>query len=127
MDIPLDLLHLDSNNVRFKHLLRENLTEKEMEEEIWADNEAKSLYRQIKFAGGLSEKPFVQSQSDGYVVKEGNMRTVCLRKLRNAVKEGREEIPLENIKIVRCIVLPDNMEADIAVYLSRVHVSGKSQ
>jgi len=125
--IPLSKILLDPKNVRFKHLDRK-LSDKEIEEWISDEGDSKSLIREIKFSGGLSEKPFVQDLEDGnYKVIEGNRRTVCLRKIPAEIKDGKEkEIALEMIDPVQCIVIPKEVtDKSLAVFLARIHVSGK--
>lgn len=124
MDVPLDDLRLDPKNIRFRHFLR-SLSEAEMIDFIWKEAEAKNLYRQIVFSQGLSEEPIVDSN---FVVKEGNMRVVCLRKIKEKILSGEENIPLERIDPVRVVVLPkDVKEAEIAILLTRLHVTGKTE
>jgi len=124
MDIPLDNLKLDPENVRFRHIMR-TLSEQEMIEWIWKETETKKLYQQVKFSQGLQEQPIVDS---GFVVKEGNMRVVCLLKLRDEIQNGEiTNIPIEKIDPVRCIVLPKKMDdTEISILLTRVHVAGKT-
>ena len=125
--IPLHFLRLDPKNVRFKHMERA-LSDKELEEEIWKDADSKSLLREIKFSRGLSEMPFVKKITDNeFLVIEGNRRTTCLRKLAAEVNSKKEkDIPRERIDPVKCVVFPSDIEErDIALWLSRVHVSGK--
>jgi len=124
VDIPLDNLKLDPQNVRFRHKGRE-LSNAEIIDFIWNDVASKNLYQQIKFSQGLSEEPLVDSN---YIVKEGNMRIVCLLKLKEAILKGDESIPLEKIDPVRVILLPkDISEIDIAILLTRLHVTGKTE
>lgn len=127
--VPLSKIMLDPKNVRFKHLDR-ILSDQEIEDRISDEGESKSLIREIKFSGGLSEKPFVQDLEDGnYKVIEGNRRTVCLRKIVSEIKSGKEkEIALETIDPVQCIVIPKEVtEESLAVFLARIHVSGKKE
>jgi len=124
VDIPLDKLKLDPLNIRFRHILR-RLNDEEMIEWIWKEAETKKLYQQIKFSQGLQEQPIVDSD---FVVKEGNMRVVCLLKLRGEIQSGEiSSIPIEKIDPVRCIVLPKKIEeTEIAILLTRVHVARKT-
>jgi hypothetical protein len=122
--VPLAKLKLDPKNVRFKHFMRE-LSDKEMEDEIWNDPDTRNLYREIIYSQGLTHPPLVDAN---YVVKEGNRRVVCLRKLKEEIEAKRCDIPLEKIDPVQCIVLPpDITEIDIAIYLTREHVTGKKE
>lgn len=125
--IPLSKILLDPKNVRFKHLDRA-LSDQEIEDWIFDENDTKSLIREIRFSGGLSEKPFVQDLEDGtFKAVEGNRRTVCLRKIAQEIKSGKEkEISLEMIDPVQCIVIPKSVtDKSLAVFLARIHVSGK--
>ena len=54
--VPIEKLRLDVDNARFIHL-EEKLTEKKMEERIWAEGDTSNLYEQIKEAKGLYEPP----------------------------------------------------------------------
>jgi len=117
-------LKLDPKNVRFRHFLKE-LTEKEMEQILWDDPDSRALYREILYSNGLQNPPLVDSN---YVVKEGNRRVVCLRKLKEDIASGKVSIPLEKIDPVQCIVLPvGTSDIDIAIYLTREHVTGKKK
>ncbi len=125
--IPLSSILLDPKNIRFKHLDR-TLSDQEIEEWISEEGDIKSLIREIRFSGGLSEKPYVQDLEDGnYRAVEGNRRTVCLRKIAQEIKSGKEkEFSLKIIDPVQCIVIPKNItDKSLAVFLARIHVSGK--
>jgi len=127
LSIPLSKLKLDPKNVRFKHI-EQLMTDQELEETIWKESGTKSLLKEIRYSQGLSEQPLVKKISDGtFVVKEGNRRTVCLRKLKEEIASRKEEnIPIEKIDTVQCIVLPEDVDDPaIALYLARIHVSGK--
>jgi hypothetical protein len=126
MYIPLDKIKLDPKNVRFRHLFQE-LSDEEMEKTIWGEQFTRNWYTEIKYAQGLSDKPVVQSLADHYVVREGNARIACLRKLKKAILDKKENIPLVKIDPVLCIVLPKTVtETDIAIYLTRIHVGSKT-
>ena len=122
-------LILDPKNVRFKHL-NTSLNDKEIEQWIWDESDTKKLLQEIRFSGGLSEKPFVQeTDRDIYYVIEGNRRIVCLRKLLEDIKSGKEkEIPISKIDPVQCIVFPKDIgDKHLAIFLARIHVSGKKE
>lgn len=126
VSIPLDKIKLDTKNVRFRHLFKE-LSDEEMEKIIWKESATKEWYTQIKFAEGLSDRPIVQSVKDHYVVREGNARIVCLRRLKKAILEKEENIPLKKIDPQQCVVLPKVVtEKEIAIYLTRIHVGSKT-
>lgn len=124
VEVPLDDLKLDPKNVRFRHLLKP-LTTDEMIDNIWNESATKKLYQQIFYSQGLSEQPIIDSN---FVVKEGNMRTVCLWKLKEKILEGEVDMPLEKIDPVRVILLPDDVEeSEVVILLTRYHVAGKTE
>ena len=88
-EVPIDDLKLDPNNVRFKHIDR-LLTDAKIEEIIWEEQDTRDLMKSIRVSGGLMERPVVSSD---YVVKEGNRRVVCLRRLKNLAHEGKVPEP----------------------------------
>ncbi len=124
-EVPLRRLKLDPNNVRFHHLA-EPLSDSEIEEKIWGENDTRDLFREILASRGLTEPPIVDSN---YSIREGNRRIVCLRKLNEKTRKGeyatlgiREDL----WDTVTCYVLPrDTSEKDVAILLGRFHVSGK--
>jgi hypothetical protein len=123
--IPLEKIKLDDNNVRFKYLDKK-LTYEQMEELIWKEKPTKELYGSILAAGGLREPPIVQEKNGEIIVREGNRRIVCLRKLSE--KAHRKELGSfseSHFDIVQCLVWPpDAPESDMAIYLATRHVSG---
>ena len=121
--VPTDDLKLDPNNVRFKHL--EQLpTDIEIEGRIWDEDDTKELMKSIRATGGLLERPIVSSD---YVVKEGNRRVVCLRKLKGLAHQGKvAEWPEDRFDEVECDFLPDDVSPiDVDIYLALAHVKGK--
>jgi len=127
--IPQSQLKLDPKNVRFKHLDKV-LTDKEIEEWISDEGDTRSLLKEIRFSNGLSETPYIQETSDGkYRIVEGNRRTVCLRKIASEIKSGKEkDIPLKAVDPIQCIVFPQDVsEKLLAIFLARIHVSGKKE
>jgi len=125
-DVPLEVLRLDPDNVRFRQI-PSALSDAESEEAIWAEPETKDLFRSIVSAGGLQERPFVTSD---YVVKEGNRRVVCLRKARELMRRGNlgERLPDDAFDTVQVEVFdegitPDELDVALAVW----HVTGKKE
>jgi len=123
--VPLTKLKLDPTNVRFKHLDK-NLSQSEIEQLIWDEDDTRDLYREILTSRGLTDPPIVDAE---YVVKEGNRRIVCLRRLsEEAHKHELKGISEDEFDSVQCIVLPLSMpQKDMDLYLAREHVSGKKQ
>jgi len=76
---------------------------------------------------GLTEAPLVNTEN---VVKEGNRRIVCLRKLSKRAHNGEleEEIPPNQFDFVQCLVIGSDVpQKAIDIYLARVHVKGKQK
>jgi hypothetical protein len=125
-NIPLEKLKLDRQNVRFKHLSREKeLSEDEIENLIWDEPDTRVLYNLILNSGGLTEKPFVD---DNNVVKEGNRRIVCLRRIIKEVKNGKIKlsVPLERFEQVQCEYAENGVAPlDMDILLARWHVKDK--
>jgi hypothetical protein len=125
--VKLDLpqLRLDSNNVRFRDR-RRALDDHELEEAIWSEAATKNLMREILASRGLSEMPIVDSRM---TVREGNRRVVCLRRLSRLAHEGKligvDPDTFDSLLVIT--LRPNVKEQDIALYLARVHVSGKRQ
>jgi len=127
MDVPLGLIKLNPKNMRFRHIPSQ-LKDVQLEQLIWELPAAKILYRQIKWSRGLQEKPVLERKGKQFVVEEGNMRIVCLRKLKQEVEFGDLDPDGYEIDPVRCIVLPEEVsEREEALLLSRVHVKGKAE
>jgi hypothetical protein len=131
--ISLEQLRLDPTNVRFKHREKE-LPEAEVERYIWEEEDAKTLYKQIKTSGGLMEPPVVLKTSDEqFLVKEGNRRIVCLRKLSKEAHEGKlakegYKYTKDHFDSVQCIVLPGELsQKDVDSLIGTRHVSGPKE
>lgn len=121
----LDLIKLDPNNPRFKHL-EKKLTDREIEESIWKESDTQELYNQILAAGGLYEMPVIDHNK---IVREGNRRTVCLRVLkRKAADHKLPGISPNQFNKIQCRLLSkDSNPAFIALFLASIHVKGKKE
>jgi hypothetical protein len=121
-DFPAEKLRLDPENVRFRHI-KKVLPDRDMEKLIWDEPDTKMLLKAIIASGGLSSRPIITP--DG-VVKEGNRRTVCIRKIRELISKGElDHLSEETFKAVECEMLPaDISQKEVDIYLARVHVSG---
>jgi hypothetical protein len=117
-------LKLDLDNPRYRHLgpLK---TDEEMSKALWKETSTRTLYREIEAAQGLSNPMIVDSNM---VVREGNRRLVCLRKLIATIRDGESDVPLTKIQRAPCFILPANTkEEDIAMFLTLEHVAGKKE
>lgn len=121
--VAVEELRLDPENVRFKQI-EGVLRDEEMHKLIWDEPETRVLQRTILASGGLSERPILTADR---VVKEGNRRIVCLRRLRQMAQSGELEGVSRNMfDTVECEILPrDVSKLDLDVYLARIHVVGK--
>ena len=85
------------------------------------------LYRGIKENGGVVEPLVVQVVAKKYIVREGNRRLACLKRLKKEAHTiGIEGQPRDRFDKVPCAILPgDVTREDLAVYLGHIHVVGK--
>src|SRR5437867_10420425 len=109
---PLDSLRLDPDNPRYRHewiLGGQTFSEKDMEKQIWDDQATRDLFHSIVASRGINEPVIVSANG---LVREGNRRTVCLRKAHERLSRGDREmvgIPKGAFDAVPCRVLPESM------------------
>ncbi len=123
--VPVDKLELDPENIRLYHREEDIKLEKvDIEELIWEDSDTKRLYTQILSLKGIFEPLIIDSK---YVVKEGNRRLVCLRRLKKAAHNGElDNIAEDTFDNVKCKILPPNTSpAEVALFLAAEHVKSK--
>jgi len=117
-------LHLNPKNPRIRHKF-DGETEADIEEQLWHEEGTKGLYNEIRYSGGLSDKPIVSSELK---VIEGNRRITCLRRLDEEAKNGEIEFSENAFERVQCLMLPSDVEPkDVDLLVARVHVSGKRE
>jgi hypothetical protein len=122
--VPIRQLRLNPNNPRIR-LRVTDPDEIEIEEWLWREEGTRSLYNEVKYSGGLSEKPIIDSR---LVVLEGNRRTVCLRRLDDQVNNGELLGYQDNFSKVQCLMLPGGVDPkDVELLVARAHVSGKKE
>ncbi len=123
--VPVQQLRLSPTNPRIRHKPPSN-EEIEIEDWLWREEGTKSLYNEIKYSGGLSEKPIVDSNLN---VVEGNRRIVCLRRLNDQAINGElPDFPEDAFGMVQCLMLPQNTDPkDADLLVARYHVSGKKE
>ncbi len=123
--VPIRRLRLSPNNprVRWKS---PSTDENEIEEWLWREEGTRSLYNEIRYSGGLSEKPIIDSN---LLIIEGNRRIACLRRLDDQAKNG--ELPdysEDTFGKVQCLMVPAEVDPkDVDLLVARVHVSGKKE
>ena len=117
-------LHFDIKNPRFRHLGRIE-TEDDVERFLWKEPSTRTLFREIESTQGLSTPLLVDDQG---VVREGNRRLVCLKRLIGKIKVGESDVPMYKVDRIPCYILPKGTpEDDIALYLALEHVTGKKE
>jgi hypothetical protein len=123
--VPVRQLRLSPTNPRIRHKPPSN-EETEIEDWLWREEGTKSLYNEIKYSGGLSEKPIVDSN---LTVVEGNRRIVCLRRLSDQANNGELlDYSEDAFQTVQCLMLPhDTDPKDVDLLVARYHVSGKKE
>jgi hypothetical protein len=118
-DLPVELVRLDPANQRLAYKLSTmgpNITETDLERELWGLDAVKALKRNIEENGGLINRVIVST--DG-VVREGNCRTVAYRRLHEAYPD------LEIWSKIPAVILPPNIEkSQIDILLGEMHVAG---
>ena len=117
-------LHFDLRNPRLRHLGKlEN--DDDVEKLLWKEPSTRTLFREIQYTQGLSTPLIIDE--DG-VVREGNRRLVCLKKLTAKIDRGDSDVPMYKINKVPCYVFPRRtQEDDIALYQALEHVTGKKE
>ncbi len=125
--VSLKDLKLDPKNVRFRHNTS-LLTEKQMEDYLYEEEDLKLLIRQITHDKKIQQPIYVVEDTDGkYTVKEGNRRTVALRKIDYDIKAGKiKDFVKNHFEVVPVSVLRGT-EHEINVFVAQDHVSGKNQ
>ena len=126
IDVPLEKIDLDQENPRLAHL-EGPLTQEQMEEYIFDEEDGRRLYGQLKQDGQLFEEVWLQKVGDRYVVKEGNRRVVASRKYLRDIQDGkiRNVDPTNFNYLPAKIFRPELSAKDIDIFLGSVHIVGK--
>ena len=124
--VPLEKIDLDQENPRLAHL-EGPLTEEQIEEYIFDEEDGRRLYNQLKQDGQLFEEIWLVKTGDRYVVKEGNRRVVASRKYLCDVQSGKiKNVDESNFNYLPAKIFRDDLSAkDIDVFLGSVHIVGK--
>lgn len=129
--VDLDKLLFDIENIRLKHITTSTkMSQKALGDYLYGKIEGTAqLKKGISANGGIVEPLLVQVVDGKYLVREGNRRLACLRKLKEeAHEEGVEDFPPTQFDKTSCAILPNDItEEDMAVYLGQVHVVGKKE
>jgi len=125
--VSLKDLRLDPKNVRFRHITKA-MKEKEMEEWLYAEEDVRVLIKQLLRDGRVQQPIYVKEDEDGhYIVKEGNRRTVALRKISLDIIQGKiKGFEKGHFDVVPVMILRGS-DHDINVFLGQIHVSGPKE
>ena len=126
INVPLEKIDLDQENPRLAHL-EGPLTEEQIEEFIFDEEDGRRLYNQLRQDGQLFEEIWLVKTGDRYVVKEGNRRVVASRKYLCDVQSGKiKNVDESNFNYLPAKIFRDDLSAkDIDVFLGSVHIVGK--
>ena len=117
-------LHFDIRNPRLRHLGTLE-TEEDVEKLLWKEASTRTLFREIEYTQGLSTPLIIDE--DG-VVREGNRRLVCLKKLVEKIERGETDVPMYKIEKAPCYVFSRRTREDeIALLQALEHVTGKKE
>jgi len=125
--VALKDLHLDPQNVRFRHITKP-MKEKEMEEWLYAEEDVRALIKQLLRDRRVQQPIYVKEDGEGhYIVKEGNRRTVALRKISRDILQGKiKSFEKGHFDVVPVLFLKGS-DHDINVFLGQIHVSGPKE
>jgi len=125
--VALKDLRLDPHNVRFRHITKP-MREKEMEEWLYAEEDVRVLIKQLLRDGRVQQPIYVKEDGEGhYIVKEGNRRTVALRKISFDLLQGKiKGFEKGHFDVVPVMILKGS-DHDINVFLGQIHVSGPKE
>ncbi len=120
-------LRLDPDNVRFRHITK-TMSEAEMEEWLFNEEDVRVLVKQIQRDRRIQQPIYVIEDKQGkYIVKEGNRRTVALRKIqRNLIKGELKGFEKDHFDLVPVHVL-QGTKHEINIFLGQIHVSGPKE
>ena len=125
--VALKDLRLDPKNVRFRHITKP-MKEKEMEEWLYAEEDVRVLIKQLLRDGRIQQPIYVKEDGEGhYIVKEGNRRTVALRKISfDIIQVKIKGFEKGHFDVVPVLILKGS-DHDINIFLGQIHVSGPKE
>ena len=125
--VALKDLRLDPHNVRFRHITKP-MKENEMEEWLYEEEDVRVLIKQLLRDGRVQQPIYVKEDGEGhYIVKEGNRRTVALRKISLDIIQGKiKGFEKGHFDVVPVMILKGS-DHDINVFLGQIHVSGPKE
>ena len=120
-------LRLDPDNVRFRHIAKE-MSESEMEEWLFNEEGVRVLEKQIICDRRVQQPIYVVEDGHGkYIVKEGNRRTVALRRIQRELAKGKiKDMEKDHFDLVSVHVLKGTKH-EVNIFLAQIHVSGAKE
>jgi hypothetical protein len=117
-------LRFDIRNPRLRHLGTLE-TEADAEKLLWREPSTRTLFREIEYTQGISEPLIIDEEG---IVREGNRRLVCLKKLIEKIRRGDTDVPMYKVEEVPCFVFSRRTQEDeIALLQALDHVTGKKE
>ncbi len=125
--IALKDLRLDPQNVRFRQITKP-MKEKEMEGWLYGEEDVRTLIKQLQRDRCIQQPIYVKEDGEGhYIVKEGNRRTVALRKISLDILQGKiKGFEKGHFDVVPVMILKGS-DHDINVFLGQIHTSGPKE
>ena len=125
--VALKDLRLDPQNVRFRQITTP-MKEKDMEEWLYAEEDVRLLIKQLQRDRCIQQPIYVKEDTEGhYVVKEGNRRTVALRKISRDILQGKiKGFEKGHFDVVPVMILKGS-DHDINIFLGQIHTSGPKE
>ena len=120
-------LRLDPSNVRFRHITKP-MSEAEMEEWLFNEEDVRVLVKQIIRDRRIQQPIYVTEDNQGkYIVKEGNRRTVALRRIqRDLIKGQIKGFEKDHFDIIPVHILKGTKH-EISILIGQMHVSGPKE
>lgn len=126
VDVALKDLMLDEHNVRFKHL-GSKMTDAQIEDWLYDEEDVRALFKQILRDGYIKQPIFAVKTGEKYIVKEGNRRTVALRRISRDILTGKIKAYQKGHFDIVPVMILNGSERDIDMFLGTIHVSGPRQ
>jgi len=125
--VALKDLRLDPQNVRFRQITTP-MKEKDMEEWLFAEEDVRILIKQLLRDRCVQQPIYVKEDGEGhYIVKEGNRRTVALRKISRDLLQGKVKgFEKGHFDVVPVMILKGS-DHNINVFLGQIHTSGPKE
>jgi len=116
-------LQLDPGNIRFRHITKE-MSDKEMEDWLFNEEDVRVLQKQIICDRRVQQPIYaVEGEHGKYVVREGNRRTVALRRIQRELVTGKiEGFEKDHFDLMPVHILKGTGH-EIDIFLGQIHVS----